>query len=141
MLEDASERNAYEPDENWLIRQEEEEAAEERAETAKALHKLYSTLIVKCLKANGAEQDEDDLKTWIDAFDEVSEKYRAHPALHQPPNQVHERLQDLYWLRDKFQSLLDEPIKQASLWFSNEEIICFELSSKRLARLREHLLV
>lgn len=140
LREEAPEVYAYEPEDDWLARQEEEEAAEERAEQAKALHKLYSTLIVKCLKANGAEQDDDDLETWIDAFDEVSEAYRAHPALRQPPNQVHARLSDLYWLRDKFQSLQDESFKQASLWFSDEEPVYFKLSPKRLARLRENLL-
>ena len=140
LREEAPELYAYQPDEDWLVRQEEEEEAEERAEQAKALHKLYSVVIVNCLKANGAEQDEDDLEAWIDKFDEVSEAYRAHPALRQPTNQVHERLEDLYWLRDKFQSLQDEAVKQASLWFSNEEPVYFELSPKRLVRLRQHLL-
>ena len=140
LREEAPELYAYQPDEDWLARQEEEEEAEERAEQAKVLHKSYSTLIVKCLKANGTEQEEDDLETWIDEFDEVSEAYRAHPALRQPPNLVHERLEDLYWLRDKFQSLQDEFIKHASLWFSDEEPIYFELSPKRRDRLRKHLL-
>ena len=140
LREEEPELYAYEPEDDWLARQEEEEEAEERAEQAKALHKLYSALIVKCLKANGAEQDEDDLEAWIDKFDEVTEAYRAHPALRQPINQVHERLEDLYWLRDKFQSLQDEAVKQASLWFANEEPVYFELSSKRLARLRANLL-
>ena len=84
--------------------------------------------------------DEDELESWIDKFDETSEAYRAHPALRHSPNQVHERLSDLYWLRDKFQSLLDESIKQASLWFSAEDPVFFELSPKRLTRFREHLL-
>lgn len=138
--QDEPEVDAYESDDDWLAQEEENEEAEERAEKAKALHKLYSTLIVKCLKANGAEQDENDLEAWIDKFDEVAEEYRAHPALRQPQNQVHRRLDDLYWCRDKFQSLLDESIKQSSLWFSDDEPVYFELSAKRLARLREHLL-
>lgn len=140
LRDEAPELYAYEPEDDWLARQEEDEEAQERAEQAKVLHKLYSKLIVKCLKANGAEQDEDDLETWIDEFDEVTETYRAHPALRLPPNRVHDRLDDLYWLRDKFQSLQDEAVKQASLWFSDEEPVYFELSPKRLARLRDHLL-
>ena len=140
LREAAPEPDAYEPDDDWLVRQEEEEEAEERAERAKALDKSYNTTIVKCLKANGADQDEDDLEAWIDELDEVTEAYRAHPALRLPPNRVHDRLDDLYWLRDKFQSLQDEAVKQASLWFSDEEPVYFELSPKRLARLRDHLL-
>ena len=140
LREAAPKPDAYEPEQNWLARQDEDEEAEEQAEQARDLHQRYSKIVVECLKANGAEQDEDDLETWLDKFDEVSEAYRAHPALRQPPNQVHERLEDLYWLRDKFQSLQDEAVKQASLWFSDEEPVYFELSPKRLARLRQHLL-
>ena len=118
----------------------EEAAAEERAETARTLHKRYSTLIMQCLKANGAQQDEDDLEAWLDKFDEVTEAYRAHPALSQPLNQVHKRLEDLYWLRDKFQHLLDESLSQTAAWFSDDEPLYFDLSAKRLAKLRAHLL-
>lgn len=138
--EAAPEPDAYEAENDWLAREEEEAAAEERAVLAKALHQQYSALVVKALKANGVVLDEDELDTWIDKFDEAAEAYRDHPALRQAQNRVHERLDDLYWLRDKFQSLLDESIKQASLWFSDEESVCFELSPKRLARFREHLL-
>lgn len=138
------ELQADELEEDWLARQEAEEEAEaeekKQAEKAMALHKQYSALIVKCLKVDGMELDEDDLETWIDLFDEVSEAYREHPALRQPLNQTHRRLEDLYWLRDKFRDLLDESVNQLLSWFSDKKPVCFELSTKRLTRLREHLL-
>ena len=144
LREENPELQADELEEDWLALQEAEEEAQEeakkQAEKARTLHKQYSALIVKCLKVDCTELDEDNLETWIEQFDEVSEAYREHPALRQPLNQTHKRLEDLYWLRDKFRDLMDEYANQPLSWFSDKKPVYFELSTKRLTKLRQHLL-
>ena len=123
----------------WLIQQEQEEAAEE-AEMKSELHKQYSAIIVKCIKASGSEFDGDELQTWIDELDAMSEKYRSHPDLQVSDDLVHARLDDLYWLRDRFKDLLEEFQDQEPSWGDEEEPMCFQLSAKRRDLFRAHLL-
>lgn len=133
--------------EHWTVKLMREQEANREREKIASMHRLYSNLIVKCLKVDGTALDDTSIHTWINELDDTSNRYRTNPDLSQPVSQAHERLEDLYWLRDKFRKLLDQwktqpiplPIKSYHLPNKAEPVL-FELSSKRRSRFRSHLL-
>ncbi len=118
--------------------------AKQEAEASRKLDERYEKFIDECLKADGEpfnDENDDELQTWLDEVDELIISYRTHTALGQSVNCTHERLDDLYWLRDKFSRLLIKWQNQATSWLRDLEPVYFELSGKRKALLRAHLLL
>ena len=116
--------------------------AREREENAnKKLDLSYCKFMNECLKADGEafnEEDDDELRTWLDEADELIIEYRTHTGLHQSDNRAHERLDDLHWLRDKFRQMLTKWQKQETSW-SGPKPVYLEFSEKRVALMRRHL--
>ncbi|TVT37858.1 hypothetical protein FNT36_22120 [Hymenobacter setariae] len=132
---------------DWAVQFMQEQDANREREKIADMHRLYSNLVVKCLKVDGTTLDDNNIQTWINELDYVSSRYRTNPALSQAGNQAHERLEDLYWLIDKFRRLLEQWKEQPILLPSKSyyppnkaKPVLFELSSKRRNRFRSHLL-
>ncbi|WP_022822077.1 hypothetical protein [Hymenobacter norwichensis] len=118
--------------------------AEEDVELSKKLDGRYSKLVDECLKADGTnfnDDDDDELQAWLDEIDDLIVDYRSHPGIDLSAGYARERLDDLHWLRDKFNRLLGEWVDQPTSWRHNIQPVYFEMSTKRKKLLRAHLLL
>jgi hypothetical protein len=116
--------------------------ARREADANRKLDEQYTQFVNECLKADGEafnDEDDDELRTWLDEVDELIIAYRAHTGFHHLDNRAHERLEDLHWLRDKFRRMLTKWQRQETSWGSEPEPVYFELSEKRVAIMRKHL--
>ena len=117
--------------------------AKREADANRKLDEQYVQFVNECLQADGDafnDDDDDELQTWLDEIDELIIAYRGHTGLPQPDSRTHARLEDLHWLRDKFRRMLANWQKQETSWLSVPEPVHLELSEKRRAILRGHLL-
>jgi hypothetical protein len=116
--------------------------AKRETDANRKLDEQYMQLVNECLQADGDafnDEDDDELRTWLDEVDELIIKYRTHTGLRQLDDQSHERLEDLHWLRDKFRRMLTKWQNQETSWGSTPEPVYLELSRKRVAMMRQHL--
>lgn len=128
------------PGESWQQSLNRQQESRQKVKEIADIHQRYCQLVTGCLKTDGDALNDEELQTWVEDLDGLSDDYRKHPHLRLSANVVHERLEDVYWLRDRFRRLLDEWHEQSDSWFRSAEPVCFELPSKRRALLRAHLL-
>ena len=111
---------------------------------SKELHKAYSKLVNSFLKEEGYAFDSNWLDDFIEELDEAAVEYRQHPGLQTPSHPAHNRLADLYMIRDYLRELREqvEDADEAMSFFGRPEpdTICLEISKKRRKRLRGSML-
>ena len=130
--------------EDDYVRRARERKEKEAIEAGIKLDVRYKKMINECLKADGTyfnDDDDDELQTWLDEIDELIANYHCHPGLHLSSSYTHQCLEDLYWMRDKFNRLLVKWVEQPSSWRYGVEPVYFEMSAKRKKLLRAHLLL
>ena len=108
------------------------------------LHRAYMKLVNSFLKEDGYEFDSNWLDDFIEKLDEAAVDYRQHPGLRTPSHPAHNRLADLYLIRDYLRELRKqvEDADEAVSFFGRAEpdTVCIEISKKRRKRLRENML-
>ena len=111
---------------------------------SKDLHRAYTKLVNSFLKEVGYAFDSNWLDDFIEELDEAAVEYRQHPGLQTPSHPAHNRLADLYMIRDYLRELREdvEDADEAMSFFGRPEpdTICLEISKKRKNRLRENML-
>lgn len=111
---------------------------------SKDLHRAYTKLVNSFLKEEGYAFDSNWLDEFIENLDEAAVEYRQHPGLQTPSHPAHNRLADLYLIRDYLRELREqvEDADEAVSFFGRPEpdTVCIEISKKRRKRLRESML-
>ena len=111
---------------------------------SKDLHQIYTKLVNSFLKEIGNAFDSNWLDDFIEELDEAAVEYRQHPGLQTPSHPAHNRLADLYLIRDYLRELREEveDANEAMSFFGRAEpdTVSIEISKKRRKRLRENML-
>ena len=132
-----------EEEDEWgrKIRERETRAVEERLQQAKKraqiLHQLYCKLAEQFLLSEGQPIYSGSLNTYLKELDDATQQYREHVGLVQADDIRHQRLADLYWIRDTLQDVLNAITQQRIFGPKSSS---FELSKKKRNRLRLHLI-
>lgn len=130
---------------SWLVEFQRAEILRREAEKARRvaaqcdlLHSQFTGVITDCLKAEGTSLDKWALERKMADLDQLSTSYRTHPKLQHSGTRVYDRLEDVYWLHDKFRELLNELKSQYRPGHPNT--IMLEFSAKCRAKLRANLI-
>lgn len=111
---------------------------------SKELHRAYMKLMNSFLKEVGYAFDSNWFDDFIEGLDEAAVEYRQHPGIQTPSHPAHNRLADLYLIRDYLRELREqvEDADEAVSFFGRAEpdTVCIEISKKRRNRLRENML-
>ena len=130
---------------SWLVEYQRGETFRREAEKARRvaaqcdlLHSQFTKVVTDCLKAEGTSLDKWALERKMADLDQLSTSYRSHPDLQKLGTRVYDRLEDAYWLHDKFRDLLNELKSQYRPGYPGTILVDF--TAKCRARLRASLL-
>ena len=130
---------------SWLVEYQRAETLRRETEKARRvaaqcdlLHSQFTSVITDCLKAEGTSLDKWALEKKMADLDQLSTNYRSHPGLQKSGTRVYDRLEDVYWLHDKFRDLLNELKSQYRPGYPGAILV--EFSAKCRAKLRASLL-